>query len=126
MSLLNPYDDYTPSEGSPVERALEFLFDIGAGVWLFLLSPLGLGVGILAWITWGGLFLSICVLVGGVAFALSGLFAAFSIVRFFLFERGREEPSKGTVRMFGIAGILIVISSVAGLLMIAYCLLQLI
>jgi hypothetical protein len=124
MSILNPYDDFCPSEGSFWDKVYEFFSDLGFFAWLFLLSPLGLTVGVVSLFFSGSTFLFVCVLIGGSMFVVAILLGVSSFIWRFVAERKREEPSKGISLMFGIAGILGAISSICGLVAITWCLTQ--
>ena len=122
MSFFNPFDDFTPSEdGGFLKGSIEFLSDLGAGVWLFPLSPIGFAAASLAWIVWGGAFLLWCAVVG-VATLLMGLtIHGVCLVRHHFFERKLSKPSAATARLFMIAQSFSVVSIVSGLAAIGYC-----
>jgi len=122
MSFFNPFDDFTPSEdGGFLKGLIECLSDLGAGVWLFLLSPIGFVTASLAWMVWGGAFLLWCAVVGVATLLIGMTIDGICLVRYYLFERKLSEPSATTTRLFMIGQSFSVVSIVSGLAAIGYC-----
>jgi len=118
MSLFNPYDDYKPSDKPSDESfweiVLDIILDLGLGLWMFAFSPISLVVSGVAWFTWGGTLLMILTILGFGGCFLGMLLGGISLFRYIIWARSKDEPSALTVRLFWIASISLLISSVAG------------
>lgn len=65
MSLLNPYDDFSPSEEGFWSEVADLLLGIGAAAWTLPLSPIGWGVSVAAWGLWGDFYFGLLAIIGG-------------------------------------------------------------
>ena len=120
MSPFNPYDDYTPSDGIFWEAVVDFILDLGLGLWIFAFSPVGFIVAGLAWITWGGTLLITLAILGFEGCFFGILLGGIALFRFIIFERSKEEPSALTIRLFFAPGVFFLTSSIAGVVTIAH------
>ena len=120
MSLLNPYDDFSPSDESFSEKALDLILGLGLSLWLLILSPTGAIAAYFAWLTWGGALLVILGIIGVGGLLLSLLIGAIALIRFLIFERSQNKTSRLTSRLIVISTISSIVSSISGLVTIIH------
>ena len=121
MSIFTPYDGFEPEGDSFLAGSLEFLLEMGAGIWLFLFSPIGMFVASIAWLFWGGIFLLVSAVVGISTMIIGTIISSIFLFRLLVSERGRDDMSSITKKL-ALSGVsLLVVSSLSGLLTIAYC-----